>query len=129
MSKLILIFSHKLTEKQRLQAKEQLKVTDFVYLPEDLQQLWSDIPSELTKLKEYLEPIKKWLDDVANENDFVLVQGDFGATYILVSLAFTKKLIPVYSTTKRICVENKCKNRNVKLTHLFSHVIFRKFER
>ena len=54
MKKMFLLFSHSLTPSQIEDAKSNLGIEKFVYLPEDLQLLWSDIPSDLESLKEYL---------------------------------------------------------------------------
>jgi len=49
--KMILLFSHTLTDKQKEDAKQKWQV-DFVYLPKELQRIWSDISPDyiLTRL-------------------------------------------------------------------------------
>ena len=57
--KMFLLFSHQLTDEQKKDAIENLKVTKFISLPEKLQKLWSNIPPEIESLGEYLNDIKK----------------------------------------------------------------------
>ncbi|MEA3280185.1 MAG: CRISPR-associated protein Csx20, partial [Thermodesulfobacteriota bacterium] len=59
--------------------------------------------------------------------DYVLIQGDFGACYIMVRFAFEKGFVPVYSTTRREAVEKQQSDGAVKLVHQFKHQVFRKY--
>ena len=61
MKKMFLLFSHNLTQTQIDDAKNNFDVEEFIYLNQDLQKLWSNIPSELISLKEYLLPIRNFL--------------------------------------------------------------------
>ena len=103
--KMYLLFSHKLTDAQIEDAKK-LGVDEFVYLPEDLQRKFSNIPPELESVKKYAKDFEKFLEN-AKSGDYVLIQGDFGLTCHLVNFAKSKGLIPVYATTKRISKDIK----------------------
>ena len=96
-------------------------------MPPDLKALWRQIPPDLTEIDNYLEPVKTWLARQSAESDFVLIQGDFGACYIMVQFAFEKGLVPVYSTTRRKAVEEHGNDGSIKLVHQFKHQIFRKY--
>jgi hypothetical protein len=124
---LFLLFNHKFTPLQEREAAAVLGVTSVVTLPAGLQDLWSDIPPDLEKLSGYLEPVRQWLLSHASKDDFVLVQGDFGACYLMVSFAMERGLIPVYSTTQRKAVEECLPDGSVMLTHQFQHRIFRRY--
>lgn len=126
MSKMLLLFSHKLTQSQKEDAINSLKINDFVYLPDDLQELWSNIPADLTNLNNFLMPIKEYIKNNAKVNDIILTQGDFGAVYEMVNFTKNLGLIPVYSTTKR---EIKTENFDGKVvkSSVFEHIKFRKF--
>jgi len=126
---LYLIFNHKLTQVQREDAFSSLGVDRVVEMPPDLKRLWSEVPAHLRSIREYLYPVKQWLKWVARQGDYVLIQGDFGATYIMVNFAFQNGLIPVYSTTAREAVEEHIDEGSVKLEHVFRHCRFRKYER
>lgn len=129
MRNLIILFNHTLTNEQELEAKNDLLVSDFLYPNQDVRSLWSSIPADSEKLSDYLENVKKWLFETAKKDDYVLIQGDFGATYILVQFAFNLGLIPIYSTTKRVVQEEKCESGEVKISRVFKHVMFRKYEK
>jgi hypothetical protein len=125
---MFLIFNHDLTDTQREDAATSLGVRRFVALPPDLQHLWSRIPPGIERLVDYLRPVTRWLSREAKAGDFVLIQGDFGASFILVNIAFELGLIPVYSTTQRLARELRNRDGSVETTHLVRHVAFRKYE-
>jgi len=118
-----LLFSHRLTEEQIADAKESFGITQFRYLPKDLQRLFSSVPPELESLKVYAEPFKTYLKETTLEGDVVLIQGDFGLCFLLANFCNKEALLPVYATTKRIVFEKD----GVKISR-FKHVTFRKYE-
>lgn len=128
MPDLHLIFNHRLTPAQKEAAAAQLGIRHIHPLPENLQAIWSQIPPDLPKLADYLEPVVKWLSDTASPMDYVLIQGDFGACCRMVAEAFRLELIPIYSTTRREAVEEHQADGTVALTHRFRHVTFRNYE-
>jgi hypothetical protein len=122
--KMYLLFSHKLTDAQIEDAKK-LGVDEFVYLPEDLQRKFSNIPPELESVKKYAKDFEKFLEN-AKSGDYVLIQGDFGLTCHLVNFAKSKGLIPVYATTKRISKDIKKDGKIIKMSE-FKHIKFRRY--
>ncbi len=125
--KLILLFSHKLTKAQIQDAKTNMNITEFVSMPKELQNQWSNIPADLDTISEYLADIRLWLHDLEATNDYMLIQGDFGATYYFVNWAFKNKLIPVYATTKRIHAEKELSDGSIEIQKSFQHQMFRKY--
>ena len=123
---MVLLFSHKLTDTQTKDAIENLKVTNFRYLPDNLQKVWSNVPSELVDLEEYSKQFKDFVRLVAKKGDYVLIQGDFGLTCKMVEWCKQNGYIPVYSTTKRDVIE-EVKNGKVVKTSKFEHKLFRKY--
>jgi len=126
MKKMILLFSHNLTDEQKSDARASFGVEQFVVLPDDLQTLWSNIPADLEDLNEYLQPIQKFLTDNIQKGDIALVQGDFGATCSIASFVKSIGGVAVYATTKRDVVEKEIDGKIVK-TSVFEHVRFRVF--
>ena len=122
--KMYLLFSHKLTDAQIEDAKK-LGVDKFIYLPEDLQRKFSNIPPELESVKEYAKDFERFLEN-AKSGDYVLIQGDFGLTCHMVNFSKSKGLIPVYATTKRISKEIKKDGKVVKISE-FKHIKFRRY--
>ena len=126
MKKLILLFSHNLTDVQKQDAKGSFGVEQFVVLPKNLQTIWSNVPAELEDIGEYLQPIRDYLVDVMQQDDVVLVQGDFGATCAIASFVKSLDGVAVYATTKRNVEEQEIDGKIVK-TSVFEHVRFRRF--
>lgn len=109
-------------------AQKNFGIEEFVALPMDLQKIWSDIPADIETLSPLLQPIKEFLQTNAQKGDVVLVQGDFGAVYIMVDFAKHLELMPVYATTKRIAQEYiNDAGQSVKKS-LFEHRRFREYE-
>ena len=126
-SNLLLMFNHQLTAVQKADAITTLEVADFITLPEDLQRLWSDVPPALEVLHDYLQPFEQWLMSSAKRGDYVLIQGDFGACYLMVNFALGGDLLPIYSTTRREALEEHHPDGSVTMMHHFRHGIFRKY--
>jgi hypothetical protein len=128
MKKIILLFSHNLSEIQAQQLQELWEVREFVSLPKELQHTWSNISPDIENLNEILKPIKEFLLHHSSNGDLVLVQGDFGAVYSLVNFSKAQELIPIYATTKRRIQEYKnAKGEQVKKS-IFEHRRFREYE-
>ena len=120
--KALLLFSHQLTENQEKELVENFRVKKIVSLSSELQEMWSNV-SIKENYKENLEKIKKYIEENFNENDVMLVQGNWGYTYNIVRWSIEKKLVPVYSYTERNVEEIK-DGENVKKISYFKHVKF-----
>jgi len=126
MKKLILLFSHNLTDVQKEDAKGSFGVEEFVRLSDNLQTTWSNVPADLEDLSDYLQPIRNFLIDELESDDVVLVQGDFGATCAIAGFVKSIGGVAVYATTKRNVEEREIDGKIVK-TSVFEHVRFRRF--
>ncbi len=127
MPTLYLLMNHKITEVQMADARRSLGVDRIVEMPQELAALWSQIPPDLDAIEPFLEPVRSWLAANASPGDYALIQGDFGACYLMVTFAFTRGLVPVYSTTTREAVENHHPDGTVELAHRFRHRLFRRY--
>ena len=127
MPQMFLIFNHTLTENQKKNAKKVFKIEKFLSLPKDLQALWSNVPPDITDLKNYLKPLISYLKNTIKQEDIALVQGDFGATCLIVSYLKSKRVKCVYATTKRNVIEKKEGDKIIKQA-VFEHVQFREYE-
>ena len=125
--KLFLIFNHHITEEQVQNAEKDLGIADIIEMPQRLKDIWKQIPPHKEKICSYIDPVKNWVFTHAGEGDVLLVQGDFGATYLMVEFAFKNDLIPVYSTTVRQAAEFKQPDGSLKTEHVFRHRMFRKY--
>ena len=123
--KMYLFFSHTLTDEQINDAIKNLNIEEFIYLNNELQKKWSNVPPELENIKEYARDFEEFLKD-ANVNDYILIQGDFGLTCHMVQYAKKKKLVPVYATTKRVSKDLRKDGKIIKVSE-FKHIKFRKY--
>jgi hypothetical protein len=124
---LFLLFNHRLTSVQEADALASLGVGRIVAPPEAIQHLWSAVPPEAESLGEYLAPVVAWLAAEARPGDFVLIQGEFGATCTMVKESLHLGLVPVYSTTRRDALEEHDADGRVHVRHTFSHVRYRRY--
>ncbi len=124
--RLFVLFNHTLTEEQVADARLSLGIGEIIPAPEPLAILWRQVPPELAGLTGFIKPFIAWLDREARKGDYVLVQGEFGATYLVVNHALANGLAPIYSTTKRESKE-RLENNKVIFTHTFVHKVFRKY--
>jgi hypothetical protein len=126
---LLLLFNHTLTPDQETDARATLSVSRIIDPPEDIRDLWANVPPDIPGLDGYLEPVRSWLTSQAGgrQGDYLLVQGDFGATYLMVRFALGLGLVPVYATTRRCAEEELQPDGTVRLIHRFKHVRYRKY--
>ncbi len=124
--KVLLVFSHQLTENQEKELIEGYGVKQIESLPEELQNMWSNV-SIKKDYKENLEKIKKFVKENFGKKDIILIQGNWGYTYNLVKWSIENGLIPVYSYTERNVEEIK-DGENVKKISYFKHVKFIEYE-
>ena len=129
MPKLLLIFSHRLTDQQVKDAEESLGIMEFICLPGDLQAQWSNINPYGDLPEELFSQLKHWFIENAESGDYALIQGDFGATYITVNMTFKLGLIPVYATTERVSKEIANQNGEIERKQIFKHVCYRKYKK
>ena len=125
MKKMFILISHNLTPEQEEDAKRDRQVDEFIYVKNSI---WQNIPPENEKISNLLNEIKESILKDAKKGDLLLVQGDFGATYIMVNFAFQNGLVPIYATSKREVVEIK-KDENITTIRKFRHIRFREYER
>lgn len=113
--KMFLLFNHKLTQEQIQDAIESLNVNNFLYLPENLQQIWSNVTPETD-----FEEIKKFIKENTSNNDYILIQGEFGASYKMINWSKENYLIPIYSFTTRESIEKTIGSEVTKVS-VFRH--------
>ena len=123
---MFLMFNHSLSKDQETDAQNiwgaQLQ---FIGLPTQLKAIWAQIPADKKGLFDTLAPFRTWLEKESCPNDLVLIQGDFGATWLMVQYALNNNLVPVYSVTVRQAREETAPDGIVKNTHFFKPRMFR----
>ncbi len=127
MPQLFLLFNHELTPDQEIDIRNSLKVSRVVAPDPVIKALWQQIPPDLEALSGYLTPIKDWIIKNASPGDYILIQGDFGACYLVVNFAFEHGFVPIYATTRREAQEILQPDGSLLLSHRFKHERFRKY--
>ena len=121
-----LLFNHKLTEVQAKNAYESLGVESIVYFPQELLQVWGGIPPEAASIKSLLMAHAEYMARRCQEGDYILIQGDPGATFLMVQKALSLGLFPVYATTSRAgTIEKRDAQGRVVKSSVFEHVRYR----
>lgn len=126
MKRAFCLLNHILTEKQISELKEKFGVKTIVYTPESLSKKWSQIPATPKIDSNVISSTIQWLS-VAQPGDILIVQGEFGSTFVLVDYGLKNKLVPVHAVTKRVSEEKRSRNQITK-QNVFKHVCFRKYE-
>ena len=128
MKKFIVLMSHDMSDKQKNDAYENLKVTKIIEAPTNIKKIWGNIDpiSDLNTVK--LDEIVSWIKENSNKQDYVLVQGEFGATFYIVDYCFKNNLIPVYATSIRR-VEETRQGEKVITNRVFVHEGYRRYIR
>lgn len=124
--KALLVFSHQLTENQEKELIEEYSVKKIEKLPDDLQNLWSNVTID-KGYKENLKKIKNYIIENFHKEDVLVIQGNWGYTYNLVKWAIENDYLPLYSYTERNVEEIK-DGEDIKKISYFRHVKFLKYE-
>jgi len=124
--KLLAVISHTLMEEQIEEVHNSLNVGSIVLMPEEIKSIWANISPFGPLPMDQIGKVVEWIRKESNEGDYVLIQGDFGATYYVVDYCIKNKRIPIYSTTKRE-VEEYIRDGQVEIKRTFKHVNFRKY--
>lgn len=129
-SKLLILFSHSLTDSQKSDIRKNLKIneSDIVQLPADLKTNFSNVPPDMKSIKNYACQFVEWIKKNAEEGDYVLIQGDYGVSFLLVDFCLRNHFIPLYATTERIQQEEKNPDGSITIKKFFNHKLFRRYE-
>lgn len=130
MNKVIIIFSHILTEEQTKELIKDYNISKFIELPEKLKYTWGSVdPNE--DLEKQLLGIKDFLIKEKNtkEKTYVIVQGDFGATFHLVNFCLDNGFLPMYASSIRDYEFEKRDDGTIKNIHYFRHERFRLYKK
>jgi hypothetical protein len=121
-----LIFNHTLTERQLAEAEERWGVGIVAEMPPPLRKLWAEIPPETEDIRDYLEPLREYLERAVRPGDVALVQGEPGASCMAAAWIRTLEGLPIYATTRRTVREVRVGER-IEKRSLFEHVRFREY--
>jgi len=126
--KLLVISNHTLTNEQISDAYKSLNVDKIEYLPYELRELWGNINPEYSEIEveSYIQPIEDFIHENVNVDDYVLVQGEFTATFYIVDNLLQLGATPIVATTQRVVKEVQKGDKVVKTTE-FKHIRYRPY--
>ncbi|MCR5064118.1 MAG: hypothetical protein K6A89_12635 [Treponema sp.] len=105
---------------------EKYSCDKIIYPSKELAAVWSQIPAVPENDRTVIKAVTAWLDS-AEEKDVLVIQGEFGATFIMVDYALKNKMIPLHAVTKRVETEQR-DGEIVHRQYVFEHVCFRRYE-
>jgi len=126
MKKAFVLLNHTLTQNQIMELEKKYGVSQIIYPEKELSQKWSQIPATENFDLDTIQSILQWLS-FAQENDVLIIQGEFGSTFMIVDYSLKNKLVPVHAVTKRVSKESR-EGEVVHREYIFEHVCFRKYK-
>lgn len=99
-----------------------------VTLPEELRNEWSNINPNVEIEDDFnlVYKLKTFILENTNQEDYVIVQGEWGMTFTIVNMCFELNRVPIYATTERKTKET-VKDGQVHSEKVFEHIRFRKY--
>ena len=125
MSKAFCLLNHQLTQNQLTELKKDFGVKEIINPSENLSKNWSQIPASKSLDMNLIQAVVRWLSS-AQADDILIVQGEFGSTFMIVDYALKNGLIPLYAVTKRVAQES-VDGELVHRQYVFEHVCFREY--
>lgn len=120
--KIILFSSHTIDEEQRLELLNLYGVNEVIYLPEELQKIWSNVYLDENYYTN-MELLVRFMLKTLNEGDCIVVQGNWGYVYRIVTVAKENNIIPLYAFTLRDGEDKIINGEKVRISK-FKHVKF-----
>ena len=120
------LLNHQLTPMQISELENKWGYVSVVYPPESLSAAWSQVPVLEHIPDVFFTPFVQWLG-AARAGDLVIIQGEFGSTFMLVDYVLRRGLVALHAVTKRIAAETR-EGETVRRQYVFEHVCFRKYE-
>ena len=111
--KVIVFLSHDLDDIQKNELKVKYGVEEIIFLPEDLQKIWSNVFCD--------ENYEKDL-----EKDCIIAQGNWGYVYTLVTEAKKNGFIPLYGFSYRDGEDKIVNGEKIRISK-FKHVKFMEY--
>lgn len=119
------LINHQLTEKQTTELKEKFDIQNIVYPTPEITRNWAQIPATEELDNNIITSVITWLYN-AKEGDVLIVQGEAGASFMIVDYALKHKLIPVHAVSVRVSREVNI-GELIQKQNVFEHVCFRKY--
>ena len=119
------LLNHQLTENQLRELKEKYAADEIIYPAGELSAAWSQVKAGPELDNELIARVVSWLA-AATPGDVLVVQGEFGTTFMLVDYALKRGLVPLHAVSRRVASETR-DGETVSRHYIFEHVCFRKY--
>lgn len=127
MTHIYILLNHSLTDRQTAELHKTYGDDAVLEYPSaEIKAFWSQVPTEPTLPQNEIDRIVQWLSH-AKPDDVLIIQGEYGATFYLVSLALKRKMKALYAVTKRVNTETR-EGEKVLRSYVFEHVCFREYK-
>ena len=123
--KVIVFLSHVLDKIQKEELKERYEVEEIIFLPENLQKIWSNVYCDENYEKD-LEKLKIFMNNNLKEKDCIIAQGNWGYVYTLVTEAKKNGFIPLYGFSYRDGEDKIVNGEKIRISK-FKHVKFMEY--
>lgn len=127
MKKLLVLMSHKMTDMQIEDAYKTFDIKEIIESNQDIKNIWSNIEPKSSLDLSRLDLVIKWIEVNSQKGDYILVQGEFGATFYIVDYCFKSQRIPVYATSERRVIEER-DGEKITTKRIFAHERFREYK-
>lgn len=94
---IIIITNEKLQDEEKNKIIDKYKIKKIKLLPEGTQKKWNEIDTNTDISHKNLNDMKTMIEKNIGEGDYILIQGEPGATFKIVSWAKEEGFIPIYS--------------------------------
>ncbi len=127
--RLFLLINHRLLKKQTKELEQHYGIgtEEILTPPQWIKEFWAAVAPEGDLPLEMLDKIINYLETSTQEGDYLLIQGDYGCVYYLVSWAFKRNRQPIYATTYRSAKEDRVDGK-VIIERIFEHCCFRAYQ-
>lgn len=129
MRSVLVLMNHDLLSQQEKELYEIFNVERIVVPGDDLKSVWSQIPTDEKLPIDLLNDFIAWIEHNSLKNDLVLIQGDFGAVFYLVTFCLDHGRIPIYSASVRDYHEEIASDGTVIRHHRYQHRNFRVYSK
>jgi len=124
MARMFLLYSQTLTYAQKMEACEDWGVTTIIPAPSTLQVLWGKLPVGTCEINTHISPVLAWLEQEIRPEDLLLVQGETGGVYQVVTFCKSNGIRAMYSAAKHTTVEDRFPDGDTITTTIYRHIRF-----
>ncbi|MBT3217819.1 MAG: TIGR02221 family CRISPR-associated protein [Proteobacteria bacterium] len=129
LPKMVNITNHRLTPDQVEDARNSMGIKEVLELPPELKEAWATVPLDTAGMLAVVSTVFDWVWNKTSKNDVILVQGEYGATFALVSHLNAAHRRTVHATSKREVTERQNEHDSTETIRHFVHRGYRDYQK